>query len=72
MNETKVCFGTNLDCHGKMKDIDLPGSVSYATKRLLCTEREIDKNLIYGKAYCDKRKDLLDANYVKKTHQRIN
>lgn len=48
------------------ENVVLPESKSNAMKRLLSTERKMDKNLQFGQAYCNKMLDLEKKDYIKK------
>lgn len=51
----------------KNDQIVFPESYSNAMKRLLCTEKKMDKISQFGQSYCTKMLDLENKGYIKKT-----
>lgn len=50
----------------KDENMVLPESKSVAMRRLFSTERKMDRNLQFGKAYCEKMLDLEGKGYIRK------
>lgn len=57
----------------KDKDIVLPESKVNAMQRLRCTERKMDKNPEFARAYCNKIKDMENKGYIRQlTKEELN
>ncbi|XP_031348278.1 uncharacterized protein LOC116174482 [Photinus pyralis] len=68
MDRTMTRSGGRIETGLLWKDenVVLPESKKNAMRRLICTERKMDKNEEYGRRYCQKFDELVKKKYIRK------
>ncbi|XP_031337274.1 uncharacterized protein LOC116166463 [Photinus pyralis] len=68
MDRTMTRSGGRIETGLLWKDenVVLPESKKNAMRRLICTERKMDKNEEYGRRYCQKFDELVQKKYIRK------
>lgn len=68
LDETMKSVGKRFETGLLWKEDDstFPENKSNAMKRLICTERKMDKNKNFAKSYCEKMEDLEKKQYIRK------